>query len=45
MNVLLRWLYDMVARFTRSLDLPLCLALAALMAIGLAVHGHRPVHK
>jgi len=37
MNTILRWLFDMGARFTRTLDWPLCLALAALMAIGLAV--------
>jgi rod shape determining protein RodA len=37
MNVILRWLYDLAARFVRTLDWPLCVALAALMAIGLAV--------
>ena len=35
--ILLRWLYDMLLRFTRTLDLPLLGALAGLMAIGLAV--------
>ena len=37
MNAILGWLFDLAARLTRSLDWPLCLALAALMAIGLAV--------
>lgn len=37
MNVILRWLLDLLRRFTRTLDLPLCVALALLMAIGLAV--------
>ncbi|MEP6634028.1 MAG: rod shape-determining protein RodA [Luteimonas sp.] len=37
MTVILRWLLDLAARFTRTLDWPLCIALAALMAIGLAV--------
>lgn len=37
MDVILRWLLDLVARFTRSLDWLLCAALLALMAIGLAV--------
>ncbi len=37
MNVILRWLFDFAARLFRTLDWPLCLALGALMAIGLAV--------
>jgi len=37
MNAILRWLFDLAARLLRTLDLWLCLALAALMAIGLAV--------
>ena len=37
MNVILRWLIDMLRRFTRTLDWPLLAALSALMAIGLAV--------
>jgi rod shape determining protein RodA len=37
LNVILRWLFDMAARFTRTLDWPLCAALFALMGIGLAV--------
>lgn len=37
MSMLLRWLLDIVARLTRTLDWPLCVALAALMSIGLAV--------
>ncbi|MFZ5656385.1 MAG: rod shape-determining protein RodA [Pseudomonadota bacterium] len=37
MNVLLRWLLDMLLRFTRTLDLPLLAALGALMVIGVAV--------
>ncbi|MEG8127998.1 FtsW/RodA/SpoVE family cell cycle protein, partial [Xanthomonas hortorum pv. gardneri] len=37
MSDILRWLVDMVARFTRSLDWVLCLALGALMVIGLSV--------
>lgn len=37
MNAILRWLFDLAARFTRTLDWPLCIALLALMAIGLAV--------
>ncbi|MDQ3510163.1 MAG: rod shape-determining protein RodA [Pseudomonadota bacterium] len=37
MSIILRWLLDMVARFFRSIDLPLLGALLALMAIGLAV--------
>ena len=37
MNLLLYWLRDAWARLTRTLDGPLCLALAALMGIGLAV--------
>ena len=37
MSDILRWLLDLLLRFVRSLDPVLCLALAALMAIGLAV--------
>ena len=37
MNLLLYWLRDAWARLTRTLDWPLCLALGALMGIGLAV--------
>ena len=37
MNVILRWLLDLLFRLVRTLDLPLLAALAALMAIGLAV--------
>ncbi len=37
MNTILRWLADLAARLTRTLDWPLCIALLALMAIGLAV--------
>ncbi len=37
MNAILRWLADIAERVLRTLDLPLCVALAALMAIGLAV--------
>ena len=37
MNVILRWLFDLLARFMRTIDLPLFGALLALMAIGLAV--------
>ncbi|GAB3371609.1 rod shape-determining protein RodA [Lysobacter sp. P5_B9] len=37
MRLILRWLFDMLVRFTRTLDLPLLGALLALMAIGLAV--------
>jgi rod shape determining protein RodA len=37
MNVILRWLFDKFARLLRTLDWPLCVALLALMAIGLAV--------
>ena len=37
MKTILRWLLDLLSRFTRTLDLPLFGALAALMAIGLAV--------
>src|SRR5690606_3240007 len=36
-NAILRWLADIAERVLRTLDLPLCVALAALMAIGLAV--------
>ncbi|WP_434026376.1 rod shape-determining protein RodA [[Pseudomonas] boreopolis] len=37
MKDFLRWLLDLGARFARTLDWPLCLALGALMAIGLMV--------
>ncbi|WP_101927418.1 MULTISPECIES: rod shape-determining protein RodA [Luteimonas] len=37
MNVILRWLLDMIGRFVRTLDWPLLAALLALMGIGLAV--------
>ena len=37
MKDFLRWLVDLARRFVRTLDWPLCLALAALMAFGLAV--------
>ncbi|MCD9006079.1 rod shape-determining protein RodA [Luteimonas sp. XNQY3] len=37
MNVILRWLLEMLQRFTRTLDWPLLAALVALMCIGLAV--------
>lgn len=37
MNVLLAWLADLFARFTRTLDVWLCGALGTLMAIALAV--------
>ncbi len=37
MNIILRWLFDLAARFMRTIDLPLLGALLALMAIGLAV--------
>ncbi|WP_119717086.1 rod shape-determining protein RodA [Cognatilysobacter tabacisoli] len=37
MKVILRWLFDLLLRFTRTLDLPLLGALLALMAVGLAV--------
>lgn len=37
MNVILRWLFDLLLRFLRTIDLPLLGALLALMAIGLAV--------
>ncbi|MBN6150935.1 FtsW/RodA/SpoVE family cell cycle protein, partial [Xanthomonas sp. AmX2] len=37
MKDFLRWLADIGGRFARTLDWPLCLALGALMAIGLAV--------
>lgn len=37
MKSLLRWLIDLLLRFTRTLDLPLLAALLALMTIGLAV--------
>jgi rod shape determining protein RodA len=37
MKLILLWLFDLLRRFTRTLDLPLLGALLALMAIGLAV--------
>ena len=37
MSLILRWLFDLLLRFLRTLDLPLLGALLALMAIGLAV--------
>jgi rod shape determining protein RodA len=37
MNIILRWLLDLVQRFVRTLDWSLCAALFALMAIALAV--------
>lgn len=37
MKSLLRWVVDLLLRFTRTLDLPLLAALLALMVIGLAV--------
>ncbi len=37
MRQILRWLFDLLVRFARTLDLPLLGALLALMAIGLAV--------
>ena len=37
MNIILRWLLDLVVRFFRTIDLMLLGALLALMAIGLAV--------
>jgi rod shape determining protein RodA len=37
MSAILRWLLDIFVRLTRTLDWPLCAALFALMAIGLAV--------
>lgn len=37
MTEILRWLFDLVRRFARTLDLPLLAALLALMAIGLPV--------
>ena len=37
MNVILRWLLEMLQRFVRTLDWPLLAALLALMGIGLAV--------
>ncbi|MGN6113766.1 MAG: FtsW/RodA/SpoVE family cell cycle protein, partial [Luteimonas sp.] len=37
MNAILHWLLDVAARLSRTLDLWLCAALAALMAIALAV--------
>ena len=37
MNIILRWLFDLLLRALRTVDLPLLGALLALMAIGLAV--------
>ena len=37
MNVILRWLADLVGRIVRTLDAPLCIALLALMTISLMV--------
>ena len=37
MTAMVRWLFDILARLLRTLDWPLCLALLALMGIGLAV--------
>ena len=37
MNLAARWLFDIGGRLLRTLDWPLCVALAGLMAIGLAV--------
>ncbi len=37
MTAILRWLFDILARLLRTLDWPLCVALLALMTIGLAV--------
>jgi rod shape determining protein RodA len=37
MRLILRWLFDLLVRFARTLDLPLLGALLALMVIGLAV--------
>ncbi|HEV8694138.1 MAG TPA: rod shape-determining protein RodA [Lysobacter sp.] len=37
MKLILRWLFDLLRRFLRTLDLPLLGALLALMGIGLAV--------
>lgn len=37
MSIILRWLFGLIARFMRTIDLPLLGALLALMAIGLAV--------
>src|SRR3546814_15066577 len=37
MNVILRWLLDLLQRFVRTLDWSLCAALFALMSIALAV--------
>ncbi|NUS39260.1 MAG: rod shape-determining protein RodA [Lysobacter sp.] len=35
MTVLLRWLFDMIVRVVRTLDIPLCLAIGGLMVIAL----------
>ena len=35
MKFLLRWLLDLLLRFTRSLDLPMLTAILVLMVIGL----------
>jgi len=37
MSAILRWLYEILARLLRTLDWPLCIALLALMGIGLMV--------
>ena len=37
MSTIVRWLFEMLARLLRTLDWPLCIALVALMTIGLAV--------
>ena len=37
MNTIFRWVFDIAGRVLRTLDGPLCIALAALMVIGLAV--------
>ena len=37
MTTFVRWLLDLLLRFTRTLDWPLLLALLALMGVGLAV--------
>ena len=47
MNVIVYWLGDRIARFARTLDLPLLGALLALMAVGLALlysAGDRSTH-
>ena len=37
MSAILRWIFGLLARLLRTLDWPLCVALVALMVIGLAV--------